>query len=586
MKKFKFIINSVLVILALNSCNEGIDNIHFVNPGEDKSDPVITVNFPPEGYELQTNDAVASINIDFKVVDDIEISSISVKMDGSEIVSYNEFKDYRVAMKKYTYDNVTTGPHLLSITATDINGKSVTKNVNFAKAPPYVPLYEGEVFYMPFNNEFREMNSLSLATAVGSPAFADGIQGGTAYKGAANGYLTFPSTILQGATAVSASFWMKINNSMDRAGILVVAPPADNNNDRTKGFRFFREASNGGATQRFKLNVGNGTSDTWFDGGAAADLTPNTGEWVHMAFSISETEASVYINGKVVKQGAFGGIDWTNCNLISIMSGAPNWTGWDHLSDGSTMDELRIFNKALSQAEIRTLMLKEKASFYMKFNGNFKETFSGKAATVVGSPTFGYGAGISGDAYVGAANSYLTFPTTDVDVQANEFSASFWLNINNVPDRAGILTMGPEDTANAEYPTKQNNRKNGFRFFREASNGGATQRYKLNVGNGTADTWIDGGAAADVNPTTGNWVHFAFAIGIDEARVYINGAEVKQGAFSGINWTGCNLLSIMSGAPRFSGWDHLSDQSKMDELYLFKKALTAEEVTLLMNDGM
>ncbi|MGM2755163.1 hypothetical protein ACS2QP_27875, partial [Bacillus cereus group sp. Bce019] len=50
------------------------------------------------------------------------------------------------------------------------------------------------------------------------------------------------------------------------------------------------------------------------------------------------------------------------------------------------------------------------------------------------------------------------------------------------------------------------------------------------MGNGTADTWIDGGAAADVNPTTGNWVHFAFAIGIDEARVYINGAEVKQGA--------------------------------------------------------
>ncbi|SMO54417.1 Concanavalin A-like lectin/glucanases superfamily protein [Saccharicrinis carchari] len=587
MKTYIKLFTLACAFLLLNACNQDyIDSISKVDPGTDESDPVVTVNFPPEGYELQTNDAVASIKIDFKVVDDIEISSISVMMDGSEIVSYNEFKDYRVAMKKYTYDNVTTGQHVLSITATDIDGKSTTKDVNFAKAPPYVPLYEGEVFYMPFNNEFREMNSLSLATAVGSPGFTDGIQGGTAYAGAADAYLTFPSSILQGATAISASFWIKIDDAMDRAGILVLAPPADNNNDRSKGFRFFREASNGGATQRYKLNVGTGSSDSWFDGGAEADVTPNTGEWVHMAFSISETEASVYINGEVVKQGAFDGIDITDCDQISIMSGAPNWTGWDHLSDGSAMDELRIFNKALSQDEIRTLMLKEQASFYMDFNGDFKESLTGTAATVQGSPTFVYGAGVVGDAYMGAANSYLTFSTADVDVQADEFSTSFWLNINNVPDRAGILTMGPEDTENAEYPTKQNNRKSGFRFFREASNAGATQRFKLNVGNGTADTWIDGGEAADVDPTTGNWVHFAFAVSSDKATVYIDGAEVKQGDFDGIDWTGCDLLSIMSGAPRFSAWGHLSDESRMDELYLFKKALTAEEVTLLMNDGM
>jgi len=204
---------------------------------------------------------------------------------------------------------------------------------------------------------------------------------------------------------------------------------------------------------------------------------------------------------------------------------------------------------------------------------------------VVGSPTFAYGTGVSGDAYVGAANSYLTFSTVDVDVQADEFSAGFWIDINNVPDRAGILTMGPEDTGNAEYPTKQNNRKNGFRFFREASNAGATQRFKLNIGNGTADAWIDGGAAADVDPATSNWVHLAFAIGATEARVYINGVEVKQGTFDGIDWTGCDLLSIMSGVPRFSEWGHLSDHSMMDELYLFKNALTTEEVIVLMNDG-
>ncbi|MCU4164649.1 LamG domain-containing protein [Carboxylicivirga caseinilyticus] len=580
MKTYSKLMILALTLLFVNACKDGfIDDISKVDPGADESAPQITVNFPPEGYELQTNAAIATMTIDFEVRDDIEIKSVALKVDGTEISSYAEFKDYRVFLEKYTYDNVTTGSHVLTIEATDLEGQTSTLDVNFAKSPPYVPLYDGEIFYMPFNNEYREMNSLELASSFGLPGFTGGIQGGTAYQGAADSYLTFPVSALEGATEVSASFWLKIDNSMDRAGILVVTPPSDTNNDRTKGFRFFREAS--GDMQRFKLNAGNGTADSWFDGGSAADVTPNTGEWTHFAFTLSGTEGVVYINGEVVKQGAFSGVDWTDCEEISIMSGEPNWTGWSHYSDGSAMDELRLFNKALTQAEIQTIMLKEKATFYMDFNGDYKELLTGVEATVVGSPSFDYGSGVDGDAYVGATSSYLTFSTDDIAVQGSEFSASFWMNINATPDRAGILTMGPEDTAN---PDAQNDRTSGFRFFREAS--GGMQRFKLNAGNGTADSWFDGGSAADVDPATGNWVHFAFAISTTEAKVYIDGVEVKQGDFTGIDWTGCNILSIMSGAPRFTGWGHNSDESMMDELYLFDKALSAEEVALMRADGL
>lgn len=581
MKTVSTYILLALTLLVFNACkHEFIDGISPVDPGADETAPSVTVNFPPNGYELQTNDELAAIEIDFEVRDDIEIKTVSVHMDGTELVTYNEFKDYRVFMQKYLYEEVNTGQHLLSVKAIDLDGKETVADVTFTKAPPYVPVYPGEVFYMPFNNEYREMNSLQLATKVGMAGFANGIQGGTAYQGAADAYLTFPAGVLQGSNAMSASFWMKVDKSMDRAGVLVVSPPAADNNDRTKGFRFFREASNGGATQRFKLNAGNGTADSWFDGGAAADVVPNTGEWVHFAFSLSGTEGVVYINGNVAAQGAFGGVDWTNCSQISIMSGAPNWTGWNHKSDGSIMDELRIFNKALSQDEIKTIMLKEQASFYMDFNGDFKENLTGAAATAVGAPGFAYGSGLQGDAYKGADNAYLTFPTSNL--QGAEFGASFWMKINAVPDRAGILVMGPLDAAN---PDAQNVRTSGFRFFREASNGGATQRFKLNAGNGAADSWFDGGSAADVDPTTGEWVHFAFSIAANECRVYIDGTQVSQGAFTGINWTGCDLLSIMSGSPRFNGWGHKSDQSLMDELYLFKKALSTEEVNLLKNEG-
>ena len=569
----------VLTVFLFNACDQNyIDGISRVDPGEDESAPQVTINFPPEGYEIQTNDAIASVDIDFEVRDDIEIGSISVNIDGTEIANYTQFMDYRIAMKTYTYDNVTTGSHVLSVTANDLDGKSTTVSVNFAKSPPYVPEYEGEVFYMSFNNEFREMNSLNLATTVGSPAFAEGIQGGTAYSGAADSYLSFPISGFSNSNELSAAFWLKMDASATRAGILSVGVAGNDGSDRTKGFRIFREGD--ATTQRFKLNAGSGSAETWFDGGANADVTVD-GSWVHVAFTLSGTEGVIYINGEEVSQNTFEGIDWTGCETLSIMSGDPGFAVWDHLSEPGMMDELRIFNTALTQDEIHTIMLKEQASFYMDFNGDYKEAISSADATVVGNPSLDYGGGVEGDAYQGATDSYLSFSTADVDIQGEEFSACFWMNINATPDRAGILVMGPEDNVN---PDAQNDRTSGFRFFRE--NAGGMQRFKLNAGNGTEDSWFDGGAAADVDPTTGDWVHMAFAISGTQARVYIGGVEVSQGDFSGIDWTGCNLLSIMSGAPRFNGWDHLSDESLMDELYLFKKALSAEEVVLMMQDGL
>jgi hypothetical protein len=580
-------------LIFLFGCKDGyIDEITAVEPGPDQSAPQITIDFPLEGTQIQVPELVTSINIQFEVTDDIEIGSISVSMDGAEIASFNEFKDYRRAVLEYLYDNVTNGPHTLTVTATDLDGKSTSESVNFEKTPPYIPKYAGEILYLPFDGDYMDLLSFQNATVVGNPGFAgESVQGLNAYSGATDSYLTFPTDGLQG-NEFSAVFWMKVNAIPDRAGILVMGPPDPDNptamNKRTSGFRFFRE--NAGGMQRFKLNVGNGTADSWFDGGTAADVDPNTNEWVHFAFTISSTEAVVYIDGQVVKQGDFDGVDWTDCDILSIMSGAPRFTGWNHWSDLSYMDELRLFDKALAQSEIQTIIQDESGVgpgyepiydgevFYMPFEDDNMELVSGTEATAVGTP--GFGDGKAGRAYAGATDSYLTFPADGL--QSDEFSAVFWMKINADPNRAGILVMGPPDTDNAGYPDVQNLRTNGFRFFREDAAG--LQRFKLNVGDGSADTWVDGGEAADVDPATGEWVHFAFTISTTEAIVYINGTEVKVSTFDGIDWTGCDVLSIMSGVPRFTEWDHKSDLSLMDELRLFNKALSQAEIQTIIDD--
>ena len=358
MKINQSVIWAILAVLVFG-CKDGyIDDITPKEPGSDEGAPEVTINYPREGTEIKVFESVTTIDIAFEVRDDIEIVSISILFDGSEIENMTEFLDYRIVKEEYSYDNVIDGQHTIEITATDLEGNSTTGSVTFEKVPPYQPKYRGEAFYMPFDDDYMDLVSVTLPTEEGTPGFAgEGVAGGDAYAGAANSYLTFPT---DGFTndEFSASFWLNVNSTPDRAGILVAGPPDPENpgapNNRNNGFRFFREAA--GEEQRFKLNIGSGDTDTWFDGGESADVDPATSDWVHLAFSIESGYATVYINGNVVSEGEFPGIDWTGVEIFSIMSGAPNFTGWNHLSDESWMDELRMFTVALTQSEIQQII--------------------------------------------------------------------------------------------------------------------------------------------------------------------------------------------------------------------------------------
>lgn len=365
MKIFKGILMLVLTAAFVVGCDSDgyIDPITPVDPGPDQQPPEVSILYPVEGTQIRVTEEVTPIDIRFDVEDDIEVSDVRVLLDGNEIATFDtdNFIDYRHFINEFTYETLASGQHTLTVTATDIAGKSTSESVTFEKIEPYTPIY-GEVFYMPFDGDYMELVSITNPTIVGNPGFAgEGRQGGNAYKGAEGSYLTIPTDILNLEDEFSAVFWMKVMTPPDRAGILVIGPPDPNNaasmNNRTSGFRFFREGSS--LTQRFKLNVGTGSSDSWFDGGAAADVVANTDQWVHFAFTISETEAKVYINGNVVSEGNFPGVSWENTDILSIMSGAPRFTGWNHLSDQGVMDELRIFNRELTQEEIQQIIADE-----------------------------------------------------------------------------------------------------------------------------------------------------------------------------------------------------------------------------------
>ncbi len=209
----------------------------------------------------------------------------------------------------------------------------------------YSPKYDGEVFYMPFDADYGDLVGGSNATVVGTPSLKTGKKG-KAYEGAADSYLTYPIADLGLGNAFSISFWYKANPSPDRAGILTVGPPGINT--RTSGFRLFRE--NGANV--VKSNLGIGTGDSWNDGGGIST------DWVFVTMVAGGGSHGIYVNGTLLRaESTFtGNISWADCEFISIGSGAPRFTEWGHLSDNSLIDEIRIFNRKLSQSEIQQMM--------------------------------------------------------------------------------------------------------------------------------------------------------------------------------------------------------------------------------------
>lgn len=573
---------------------------------EDLENPVVTITAPADGSTVSSIDATTSVTIEYTVTDDVELASVVVEFDGTQIAEETTFPDFLNYSGEASQADVADGSHTVTVTVTDMAGKTATASSTFEKvtANPYTPL-DNEVLYMPFEGDYLNRVSEEEATVVGDPGFAgEGKEGDNAYSGAADSYLTLPTDDLQ-SSVMTISFFMKVNPEPERGGILVMGPPDPVNTEfqnlRTSGFRIFREPRGDQGLQIVKANVGTGEADFWLDGGDLATVDPSANEWNHFALVIDETTAAFYIDGALVSTNdEHVGMSLANCDILSIMSGEPRFTEWDHLADLSYLDELRIFNTVLTEQELSDLVgiefgepaIEDPADpgldpidgpaaeevLYMSFDTDFTVEVADVDVTEVGSPTVVDG-GVAGKAYSGGVDSYLTIPTEGL--LGDEFSASFWIKLDPTATRAGILTISAPHAEDAGL----NNLTKGFRLFREGND--VTQAFKLNVGTGDANVWLDGaGGFTTFAAAREEWLHVAITVGGGQSQFYLNGilADVSDEALV-VDWTGADILSIGSGAPNFVEWDHLGETSLLDELRIYSGILNPAQIADLKAAG-
>lgn len=351
MKRIRNYIALAVIALIGVSCENELDPIKEVKPGQDVEGPSVIINFPAEGKNVRVASEEEPVTFNFTATDDVEIKEVTIELDGAQVGTITAFKDYRNATLdfKHIFNN---GDHTITVTVVDMQANSATTSRSFKKvtAPPYTPM-DGEVLYLPFEGDFMNLISGEEAVVEGSPSFVAG-KVDEGYQGAEDSFLTFPSEDLVG-DEISIAFWANINSSPDRAGIISISPTAE---DRTVGLRLFREGT--ATEQKLGLNVGIGTTEVWVN--PFYTFAPD-GSWMHVAITISTSKVTCYINGaEVLTADLEAQISWAGTSELNFGSGAPNFVYWEHFSDLSQYDELKIFNRAITPEEVATLASDEK----------------------------------------------------------------------------------------------------------------------------------------------------------------------------------------------------------------------------------
>ena len=177
-------------------------------------------------------------------------------------------------------------------------------------------------------------------TLYGGSTFVAGKFGNAISFNGINGYISMPSVITSSGWTINA--WIKLNSTSDMARV----------------YRFGVQSGCNPSTVWFivsqqNMNLGVGCADS-------IALHPATniqlGTW-YMATAVWDTNnlANLYLNGQLIA----GPSNITGGQSISYSGGnqevGAEWSGGTHSFSSSQIDELRVYNRALSASEISTL---------------------------------------------------------------------------------------------------------------------------------------------------------------------------------------------------------------------------------------
>jgi hypothetical protein len=297
------------------------------------------------------------------------------------------------------------------------------------------------------------------------------------------------------------------------------------------------------------------------------------GVWQHVAITYNSGIMELYINGEFADS-------ITGADLQSAVSTYDFVIGTDighqaFVSFDGKIDDVRIYDRALSEAEVRELAgLSNEPVAHWKLDETSGSTAYDSAGTndgtLIGDPNWTTGQ-IDGALEFDGVGDYIEIPDDDSLTPSNTITLSFWTYYKG--DRTGIYKF----TGCPHYPGSPGNSR-AYYLQVDPSTEKATLRIFSAV-----TTYDD--LESNTSLSIDTWHHVAATFSSGQADIYIDGQLD--------NSTTMSVSSIMNDAQVFSIggiWTYCHDEvtyeatGKIDDVRIYGRALSDEEIQELYGD--
>lgn len=225
---------------------------------------------------------------------------------------------------------------------------------------------ENLVAYWSFNGNLNDSIS-NTAGAATSTSFSAGLKG-QALQGTTNAYVVSNTPeAVKGLKSFTTTIWFNSAlNDKGAVGLLDIS----NSNAFWGNLSIFLENGGNESTGKLKIHVDNGKTanvDAWLGN---YDLTSPWNKWNQVAVSFDEPSSTfkVYVNGSNIatsQMAGYGPISWKNVDKMVFgtlhfqtepsLTSATGKQDWANYLNGK-LDEVRIYNRALTDEEISSLV--------------------------------------------------------------------------------------------------------------------------------------------------------------------------------------------------------------------------------------
>jgi YD repeat-containing protein len=309
-------------------------------PAADTTPPSVSMTAPAAGATVSG----ASVTVSANATDNVGVAGVQFRLDGANLNAEDTTAPYSITWNSTT---ATNGSHTLTAIARDAAGNTTTATtvtVTVSNATPPPPAPGGLVAAFGFN----EGTGTTVADASGN-GNGGTISGATwtlagkfgaalSYNGVNNMVTVADANSLDLTTGMTLEAWVNPSElgAIWRTAIIKEA-------GTQLAYALYGHATDTSQPSGH-ANVG---TDTWTRG--TGPLPVNS--WTHLAVTYDGAALKLYVNGTLASSKPLLGNILTSTGALRF-GGNSIWSEWFK----GTLDEIRIYNRALAATEIQTDM--------------------------------------------------------------------------------------------------------------------------------------------------------------------------------------------------------------------------------------